>query len=65
MTGDYTIVQLKRQDELTRAIQERLANVRQRLSDEKDDSESAAPAPSTSKAPPSLATAQPVTPVVQ
>jgi hypothetical protein len=65
MTGDYTIVQLKRQDELTRAIQERLANVRQRLSDEKDDSESAAPAPSASEAPPSLATAQPVTPVVQ
>jgi len=65
MTGDYTIVQLKRQDELTRAIQERLASVRQRLSDEKDDSESAAPAPSTSEAPPSLATAQPVTPVVQ
>jgi hypothetical protein len=24
MTGDYTVVQLKRQDQLTRAIQERI-----------------------------------------
>lgn len=30
MTGDYTIVQLNRQDELTRAIQDRVANARKK-----------------------------------
>jgi integrase len=30
MTGDYTIVQLQRQDELTRAIQERVATAREK-----------------------------------
>jgi len=69
MTGDYTIVQLKRQDELTRAIQERLASVRQKLSEERDNGGPAAPAPSTPEvppeAPPSLADAEPATLVVQ
>jgi hypothetical protein len=30
MTGDYTLVQLKRQDELTRAIQERIEGARKK-----------------------------------
>jgi integrase len=44
MTGDYTIVQLKRQEELTRAIQERLARAAK-------DSDGAAPEPAASKVP--------------
>jgi integrase len=35
MTGDYTVVQLKRQDELTRAIQERLRTAANRVKSEK------------------------------
>jgi hypothetical protein len=30
MTGDYTVVQLKRQDELTRAIQDRIEEARKK-----------------------------------
>jgi len=65
----FFIAQFKRQDELTRAIQERLANVRQKRTEEKDDAEFAAPMPSTSEVPPetppSLADAEPATAVVQ
>ena len=39
-TGDYTIVQLKRQEELTRAIQSRVAKAREKQQ-EKDASEQA------------------------
>jgi integrase len=34
MTGDYTIVQLQRQDELTRAIQGRMADAQKKLEEE-------------------------------
>ncbi len=63
MTGDYTIVQLKRQEELTRAIQERLAKVTQRADGK--TAESLPPAPGAQEAPPTLAEAEPTTLVLQ
>jgi hypothetical protein len=46
MTGDYTIVQLQRRDELTRAIQGRMAAARKKQEEEasKQAGESAAAA---------------------
>ena len=41
-TGDYTIVQLKRQEELTRAIQNRVAKARNSKRDEGGQEESTA-----------------------
>jgi integrase len=35
-TGDYTVVQLKRQEELTRAIQSRVAKAREKQRDDAD-----------------------------
>jgi integrase len=40
MTGDYTVVQLKRQEELTRAIQDRVAKAREKRSDSVDKPDS-------------------------
>jgi integrase len=54
ITEEYTVVQLKRQDELTRRIQAKLARAAHQT----------VPA-STSGPPPALADAQPATPVVQ
>jgi integrase len=42
MTGDYTVVQLKRQDELTRAIQERLKVATNQQAGTRPDDEEAA-----------------------
>lgn len=62
ITEDYTIVQLKRQEELTRRIQQRLAQA-------KPPGEEAIlpapPAPDPPETPPSLANADPATPMVQ
>jgi hypothetical protein len=40
-TGDYTVVQLKRQDELTRAIQGRVAKARDKQIEEAEKKDSA------------------------
>jgi integrase len=67
MTGDYTIVQLKRQEELTRAIQERRTKAAERREEKEDQSGETptAPPPATPEAPPSLASAEPATPLLQ
>ena len=54
ITEEYTIVQLRRQEELTRRIQAKLARATHQI----------VPA-STSEIPPALAEAEPATPVVQ
>jgi len=63
MTRDYAVVQLKRQEELTRAIQERLAVALQRVTD--IAVVSPPPTPAAPAVPPRLAAVEPVMAVVQ
>ena len=62
MTGEYTFVSAERQNELTRRIQERLAEA---ASKRDAKSKSAQPPPVAPKLPPSLAETKPVTTIIQ
>lgn len=61
-TEDYTIVHLKRQEELTRRIQQRLAQTKP---PGEEATLPAPPAPDPPETPPGLASADPATPMVQ
>jgi integrase len=63
MTSEYTFVAPERQNELTRRIQQKLADA-EKKKDEKT-TEAVAPAPSSPEVSPSLADTEPVTAVVQ
>jgi len=64
ITEEYTVVQLRRQDELARRIQQKLAKAARQKPEEKT-AEPVLPVPAASEVPPSLADAAPVTPTVQ
>jgi len=63
MTGEYTFVAPERQNELTRRIQERLANAGAKA--EKTATEPAPHGPTTPEVPPSIAELQPATDAIQ
>ena len=63
MTGDYTFVTAERQNELTRRIQEKLAEAASKRSDKKQAP--AQPAPSAPDVPLNLAETRSVTTVIQ
>lgn len=68
MTGEYTFVAPERQNELTRRIQEKLANAAAKTAETAAESEPPPPSPppaTTPEAPPSLIDTAPVTPLVQ
>ena len=57
-------MELRRQDELTRRIQQKLAKAAGRKTEEKP-AEPVPPGPAAPEVPPSLADAKPATPIVQ
>jgi integrase len=63
VTEDYTIVQLKRQEELTRRIQQRLAQAKSKP--EAESQETSLVPPSSPETPPGLAAAEPATRILQ
>ena len=63
MTGEYTFVTAERQNELTRRIQEKLADAAGKRSDKSEAP--AQPAPGGPDVPPNLAETKPVTTVLQ
>jgi integrase len=63
MTGEYTFVTAERQNELTRRIQEKLAEAASKRNDK--SKLPAQPAPGAPDVPPNLAETKPVTPVLQ
>lgn len=65
MTSHYTFVAPERQNELTRRIQQKLADAEKRQKALDAEAGSAPPAPPTPEAPPSLADTKPVTATVQ
>ncbi len=66
MTSEYTFVAPERQNELTRRIQQRLADARKKSEDKQPGPEIPPPAaPPTPEGPPALADTKPVTAVIQ
>lgn len=65
MTSAYTFVAPERQNELTRRIQQKLAEAGKDRKEKKPTSETPPPAPSTTEATPSLAETVPITAVIQ
>ncbi len=65
MTGEYTFVTPERQNELTRRIQQKLADAGTKQNEKVPVTIIPSPAPPTPEAPPSLADTVPVTSVVQ
>lgn len=65
MTSHYTFVAPERQNELTRRIQQKLADAEKKQKAQDAEAGSAPPVPPTPEAPPSLADTKPVTAIVQ
>ena len=65
MTSEYTFVAPERQNELTRRIQQKLADAEKKQKEQAPAAAGAAPAPSTPEPLPSLADTKPVTAIVQ